>query len=422
MAAYDPDLPSSALPTTQTILVQAAVATKTPSGSGGNGPLALHIRRDGAIPPLPSPNHVLIRVLAVALNPTDHKMPTHFPMPGSTTGCDFCGIVVASSAETGLEVGTRVCGAVYAYNPEEPLTGAFAQYVVADSRLLLRVPVHWSDLRAAALGGIGWGTAGLTLWSALALAGRPSNPTAAPETPVLVYGGATATGTMACQILKLSGYRPIIAVTSKDSAPLAKRYGATDTVSYTSSTCKAAIADIMTNASPRPLSLRHVLDCITDPESAAVCFGSLSRAGGRYACLEDFDETWRTRRTVRTEVVMAFELWGSRVILDDSLGDEGGSSTADNISTRETHQAEENTGELRGKSAAASYSRPANPEKLQATIAWAREMQDLIDRDLIDSHPVQEIEGKWDGIVKGLLMLQRGEVRGCKLVVRISEA
>jgi NADPH:quinone reductase-like Zn-dependent oxidoreductase len=68
------------------------------------------------------------------------------------------------------------------------------------------VPAHWSDLRAAALGGIGWGTAGLALWQAdaLSLEGRPTRPLIAAETtPVLVYGGATATGTMACQLLKL---------------------------------------------------------------------------------------------------------------------------------------------------------------------------------------------------------------------------
>lgn len=192
------------LPETQTALIQA------PSSSS-KIPLALS--KHVPIPPLPSPDHVLVRVLAVALNPTDHKMPTHFPMPGSTAGCDFCGIVVSATASESSTQrrspppppGTRVCGAVYAYNPEDALTGAFAEYVVADARLLLRVPDHWTDLRAAALGGIGWGTAGLALWGsdAMGLEGRPARPVAAGGPPVLVYGGATATGTMACQLLKL---------------------------------------------------------------------------------------------------------------------------------------------------------------------------------------------------------------------------
>ena len=60
------------------------------------------------------------------------------------------------------------------------------------------------DLRSAALGGVGWGTAGLAFYdpAALALSGRPSQPVDTKE-PVLVYGGATASGTMACQLLKL---------------------------------------------------------------------------------------------------------------------------------------------------------------------------------------------------------------------------
>ncbi|KAI1176373.1 putative alcohol dehydrogenase [Nemania sp. FL0916] len=383
---------SAEIPRAQSVLAQA------PEQSHG-GPVAPILSHNAPIPPLPSPNHVLVRVLAVALNPTDYKMPAHFPMPDSTMGCDFCGIVPAEASAPLPPLGTRVCGAVYAYNPEDPLTGAFAQYVVADARLLLRVPADWSDLRAAALGGIGWGTAGLALWGsdALSLEGRPTRPldaNNANKTPVLVYGGATATGTMACQLLKLSGYVPI-AVTSKTSAPLATSFGAATTVAYTSPTCTAAIKDFIATGnkpSQQLQPLRHALDCITDPESAAVCFGALGRTGGRYACLEAFDEAWRSRRAVRVEVIMAYELWGARVILDD------------------------------GNSPAAIYSRPANPGKLRATIAWASEMQNLLDNGLIENHPVCELDGKWDGIMKGLGMLRHGKVRGCKLVVRISEA
>ena len=169
---------------------------------------------------LPSANHVLIRVLAVALNPTDHKMVTHFPIPGNVVGCDFCGVVEGSHERDGrslpshcpppLAPGTRVCGGVFPYFLSEDhgsgpnFNGAFAEWVVADARLLLRVPDQWDDLQGAALGGVGWGTAGMAFYDpdALNLKGRPSKPVDTHE-PVLVYGGATATGTMACQLLKL---------------------------------------------------------------------------------------------------------------------------------------------------------------------------------------------------------------------------
>ena len=180
-----------------------------------------------------------------------------------------------------------------------------------------------------------------------------------------------------------SGYTPI-ATASKASSALAKQYGAIDTVPYTSPTCADTIKALAAPVGP----LRHALDCITDADSAAVCFASLGRAGGRYAGLEAFDEAWRTRRTVKVEVVLGYEMWGSRVFLGE--------------------------GET-------VYSRPASEEKLQDTIQWAGEMQLLLDKGLIQPHPPQEVSGKWEGITAGLNMLKNGAVRGHKLVVRIAE-
>lgn len=154
-----------------------------------------------------------------ALNPTDHKFVTHFTQPGGLVGCDYCGIVVdvgsAVAAAGDILPGNRVCGAVFPYDngkdaDGEVRSGSFAQWLVADARVLLRVPESWDDLEGAALGGVGWGTVGLALSGpdALALPGLPSQPADLDEKsgdrePVLVYGGAAATGTMGCQLLKL---------------------------------------------------------------------------------------------------------------------------------------------------------------------------------------------------------------------------
>lgn len=191
-----------------------------------------------AVEPLPAPippHHALVRVLAVALNPNDHKMVTHFPMPEYGAGCDFCGVItlvntegdpdsetdpdIAAAGNAALDndkapcvppgrAGTRVCGTVFPYAPvdaqdQHHRIGAFSEYVVVDRRLLLRVPEDWTDLQGAALGGVGWSTVGLAMSSpdALALTGLPSKPAESKE-PVLVYGGGTATGTMACQLLQ----------------------------------------------------------------------------------------------------------------------------------------------------------------------------------------------------------------------------
>ena len=185
----------------QTCLVQA------PDGKGGP---VIHSRpiarlREG------KPYDVLVRVLAVGLNPHDHKMLEHNPTPGAIMGCDFAGIVVAIGSGVGdlslnIWPGSRVCGTVHGSDPANTDNGAFATFLVADARLLLRVPIGWSDLEAAALGGIGWLTVGLATGDdSLRLPGRPSAP-AQPRSdggkiPVLVYGAATATGTVACQLL-----------------------------------------------------------------------------------------------------------------------------------------------------------------------------------------------------------------------------
>jgi hypothetical protein len=67
------------------------------------------------------------------------------------------------------------------------------------------------------------------------------------------------------------------------------------------------------------------------------------------------------------------------------------------------------------------YSREANMELYQQGNGWTKEMQTLLDQGLIKNHPVREVQGQWQGIIEGLGMLERGEVRGQKLVVRICQ-
>ena len=75
---------------------------------------------------------------------------------------------------------------------------------------MLKIRDDWSDIQAAVLGAIGWGTVCMAVSDseALNLAGLPSKPVEKPI-PVLVYGGANATGIMAIQILKLSVTYPL---------------------------------------------------------------------------------------------------------------------------------------------------------------------------------------------------------------------
>jgi hypothetical protein len=67
-----------------------------------------------------------------------------------------------------------------------------------------------------------------------------------------------------------------------------------------------------------------------------------------------------------------------------------------------------------------TYSREANMELYRRGNEFAAEMQAALDRGLIKPHPVKEVEGQWEGIIEGLGILERGEVRGQKLIVRVA--
>ena len=184
-----------------------------------------------------------------------------------------------------------------------------------------------------------------------------------------------------------SGYKPI-AITSPASAGLARQYGAAGTASYLS----ASVVEDARQAAAAATGgnqIRHVLDCITTLESYAACMGAIARRGGRYASLEALETSWPgARKAVRTAVVMAYEIAGCAV-------DYGAES---------------------------AYTRPASAESYALGVKAAGEMQPLLDGGRVVPHPVKELKGGWDGILKGLEMLRGGKVSGEKLVVRIPQA
>lgn len=225
-ASFQPpqDKKIMALPKHQTGIVQSA------SAFSPDNPTTISISSTIPMPILSSPGQVFVRVLAVALNPSDFKMIKYFPQPGTNlpAGCDFCGVIedVYSSPESnGTRAssplqGTRVIGSKFPYGATEHAgagAGAFAEYLVADSSQLIAIPDSMDELQGAAIGGLCWGTCvvalfadaeGLRLPFPESLTEDENAEGAEPRSrsksyPVLVYGAATATGTMACQMLRL---------------------------------------------------------------------------------------------------------------------------------------------------------------------------------------------------------------------------
>ena len=163
----------------------------------------LAIKDNVSLPQILQPHMIIIKTVAVALNPTDFKMPARFPSPGTVNGCDFAGTIVqlGPGVTRPLTIGDRVFGAVHGANPLCPQSGAFAEYIAAYSDFVIRIPDGMAWETAAAIGGAGIGSVGLALFCSMQLSARPHQPSE-KQFYVLVSGGASASGTMAIQILR----------------------------------------------------------------------------------------------------------------------------------------------------------------------------------------------------------------------------
>lgn len=176
------------------------------------------------------------------------------------------------------------------------------------------------------------------------------------------------------------GYTPI-AIASNKSAELAKEYGAEGVASYSAKDC----VDSVKSLAGKPI--RHVLDCITDAESANICYSALARTGGTYACLEECPAAWRTRRVVKVKEVMGFQVLGVDI-----------------------------------KLAGSTYTRPGDHALFEIGKQWASEMENLMESGRVKPHPLRELGDGWNSIIEGLGQLRKGDVRGQKLVVKIPQS
>lgn len=342
------------------------------------------LAHDVAVPRL-EPGTVLVKTVAVALNPADYKMGAAFPTPGSVVGMDYAGVIVAIHPETStdLRIGEPICGMVHGSNPASPDNGAFAGYIRVRPEMALRVP-QWEGektknhlpMEQAATLGVGIMTNIMALWDAsgLALTADPAEPAAKPF-PVLVYGASTATGTLATQLLRLSGLCPV-ATCSPRNFGLVRARGAAQALDIGSAD---VVSDIKSFAAGK---LKHVFDCIGDTHSATHCYAAIRRTGGKYVMLEQVqEEVLNTRLAVRANLALGYELLGREVPFPKG------------------------------------YGCAANPDTVPLAQRYLHILQGLLDRGALMTHPVQILDGKLPSILEGLKLLKSGSVSGKKLVV-----
>lgn len=241
--------------------------------------LVFHNKGDASVKtiPLPElrPTYMLVKVDAVALNPTDYKHITygHSTAPFSVVGCDYAGTVLAIGCEVTKQfrVGDTVYGCAHGSHYTESYGGVFAEYAMVKGDVTMHVPANpdvalgMDDLSTLPLGCI---TVGQGLFQpgkglSLALPGEGKGN----DEWVLIYGGSTATGTLGIQFAKLAGYK-VITTCSPRNNDLVKSRGADEVFDYTDPECAGKIRKLTEN------KLRYAWDTVGKGEN--ICAGALS--------------------------------------------------------------------------------------------------------------------------------------------------
>ncbi|KAI9812379.1 MAG: hypothetical protein M1826_002846 [Phylliscum demangeonii] len=318
--------------------------------------------------------YILVKTVAVALNPIDVRQVDLMPNEGAIVGCDYAGTVeqVGSKVTKQFAKGDRVCGCVHGNNGANHDDGAFAEYVVAKGDIQIKIPENLSFEEGATLG-VGIITVGQALYQSLGLP-LPSQPAPKPF-PVLIYGGSSATGSLAIGFAKqyiVPGNKRVDVVTGCPiNFELVKSVGATHCFDYRSPTCAADIRKVTHDR------LAHAMDCIATPDTARICCEATGSTGGQYSSLVAVPELPRTdvsnARTMGYKALgEAFEIWGKKI--------------------------------------------PASPTDFAFAVSFTVLAEELLRDGKIKVHPPGRRPGGLHGILQGLQELREEKISGEKLV------
>ena len=333
-------------------------------------PHAESLVSDRPIPTLRD-DYILVKTVSVALNPADWKTIAFAP-PGVLAGSDYSGVVerVGKHVKKQFKKGDRVCGLVHAYNIRHPENGAFAEYIVAKGDLQIKVPDNMSFQEAAALG------AGLTTVGQVYKSARMSLPTdpVKNSTPILIYAGSTATGTLAIQLAKLSGYK-VLTTCSPHNFELVRRLGADAVFDYKDPESATEIRKYTNN------NLRLALDFISDDSSVRFCDCALSTEGGEYS-------SWPAVKIERANIN------NTQTVVYTALGE------AFDLGP---------------------MSFPVKPEDKAFAEQFLAVVEPLLAQGKIKVHPPKVGPGGFQGVIDGLKLLKANKISGEKLVYNVAE-
>ncbi|KAF2864725.1 putative zinc-binding oxidoreductase ToxD [Massariosphaeria phaeospora] len=335
-----------------------------------------------AVPTLPSQEHILVKVIAVALNPTDWKTAHMWDNDSSATvGCDYAGVVVevGSSLKKPFRKGDRVWGFLHGCNPKQPDNAAFQEYVLAKTEFVGHIPDNVS-FEEAAPAGIAVITIGQGLYQSLQLP-WPDKPLE-QKMPILIYGGSSAMGATGIQFAKMSGFE-VLTTCSPKNFDYVKSLGADKVFDYASPT---VAADIRAYTNDK---LFYAWDTIGEHSAPQICADALASAApdGQklYYCTTIY--TGPSPKFVRGDVVASATL--GYTVSGESF-------------------------EI------AKFTVPAVPEDYEFLMKWLPVADRLFAEGRWRNHR-PDVRSGIEGILQGLDDLKMGRVSAAKLVYRIGE-
>ncbi|KAJ6477853.1 chaperonin 10-like protein, partial [Mycena vitilis] len=227
--------------------------------------------------PTPGPEEILVRVEAAALNPVDARIGVmHIPLWAdlpTVPGGEAAGVVVAIGSDVkGLKVGDRVA---FGTAGQKEDISSYQQYSLAHSAIVTKLPSNMSLEEGASIP-VGLFTSlhalyaqppnGAGLVSPVSSGGRGKYA----GQPIVILGGAGATGHYALQLAKLSGFSPIITTASSKNETFLKSLGATHVIDRSLSD-----TDVVKAISALAPTLSVVFDTISTETTLALGFDIL---------------------------------------------------------------------------------------------------------------------------------------------------
>ncbi|KAG8163099.1 hypothetical protein KVR01_007577 [Diaporthe batatas] len=336
----------------------------------GTGNAVLELTK---VPSLPD-DYVLVRTKAVALNPTDWTTLDAPGDDGTIVGCDYAGVVedVGREAAKRFRKGDRIAGFAHGGNDANPENGAFARYIAVKSDLQMHIPDGVS-FEAASTVGCGVGSAGYGLYHVLNLRWPGSTPSESKET-ILIYGGSTATGAVAIQLAKLSGYN-VITTCSPHNFDYVKSLGADSVFDYRASNVGKNIFEATEG------SINKVYDTVSTPDSAAICAAAFGPHGGTYCNLLGIE---CPRSDIESVYFLGYDMSGEAYIFE-----------------RESY--------------------PARPDALEFGRKWYSLAEELWAGGKWQNHRQKVGDNGLLGVIDGMEKMRQGLVSGEKLVYRVDD-